>query len=55
MPIYEFICPKCTKNFEKIVNQGQDANCPECGHGAKKKVSVFAANNCSAPAGSGFG
>lgn len=55
MPLYEFICPHCEASFEKIVNQEQVVSCPDCGRDAKKKVSVFAAGSCSAPAGSGFG
>jgi putative FmdB family regulatory protein len=55
MPLYEYICPSCNTDFEKIVNQDQDVSCPECGREAKRKVSVFAAGSCSAPANSGFG
>lgn len=55
MPIYEYICPNCSEEFEKIANQGESVHCPKCGREAKKKVSAFAAGNCSAPAGSGFG
>lgn len=41
MPIYEYHCPSCGSDFEKLMRMGADApDCPECGgHEVKKKVS----------------
>jgi len=41
MPIYEYHCPSCGNDFEKLMRMGADAPaCPECeGHDVKKKVS----------------
>ena len=42
MPIYEYECPKCGHEFEKI-QQFSDApvkRCPQCGGGVRKKLSV---------------
>jgi len=32
MPIFEYICKNCKKDFEKLVFAGEDKNisCPEC-------------------------
>jgi putative FmdB family regulatory protein len=57
MPLYEFVCSKCEKDFEllvRTVNWHGDAECPHCGSKKlTKKLSVFAsqvANNQSASA-----
>lgn len=56
MPLYEYHCSACNKTFEKLLRQQEaEAPCPACGAKAPKTVSVFAASNCAAPAGSGFG
>jgi len=55
MPLYEYICPNCSEEFEKIVSSDQVVQCPKCGREAKKKVSAFATGSCSAPPSSGFG
>ena len=41
MPIYEYRCPECGHDFDKIMKFGADAPpCPECGHEkTEKKVS----------------
>ncbi len=46
MPIYEYYCPDCEIEFEKLVRMSE-ANvlpeCPECGgRHAQKKLSTFA-------------
>ena len=45
MPIYEYWCPKCKKEFElmrPISESGSQGACPKCGTMADKLVSVFA-------------
>ncbi len=55
MPIYEYYCPDCDVEFEKLVklseaNAVQD--CPECsGRHTQKKLSVFATRGGSTSAG----
>ncbi len=58
MPLYEFVCAKCEKDFESLVRsvnwEGLVA-CPHCGSKKlTKKLSVFAAqgggSTASAPA-----
>lgn len=46
MPIYEFICKDCSKDFEDLVlsaSRIDEVVCPACGSGqVKKKMSTFA-------------
>lgn len=45
MPIYEFKCGQCGKEFERLVFSGNDdpENCPACGSAETRKIlSVFA-------------
>ena len=53
MPIYEFHCPKCGKDFEELVrapSRQAVAACPGCGSKrTERKISPFAAHS-SAPA-----
>jgi putative FmdB family regulatory protein len=45
MPVYEYWCPKCKKEFElmrPISESGSQGACPKCGTKADKLVSVFA-------------
>jgi putative FmdB family regulatory protein len=45
MPIYEYSCPKCKKEFElmrPLSESGASAKCPTCGAKSEKLVSVFA-------------
>jgi putative FmdB family regulatory protein len=46
MPIYEFVCRKCGKEFEKLVWKSSDNTkfkCPECDSSElEEKVSSFA-------------
>ncbi|MDP6510526.1 MAG: zinc ribbon domain-containing protein [Dehalococcoidia bacterium] len=61
MPIYEYKCPQCDTNFEKMRSFSQsdaESPCPSCGTGGKKLVSVFASfskgsDGSSAPIGGG--
>jgi|YNPBryantNP2012_1023418.scaffolds.fasta_scaffold332860_1 putative FmdB family regulatory protein len=45
MPIYEYRCPHCGKEFEKLVPMNTDprnVECPHCGQkGVEKKMSLF--------------
>jgi putative FmdB family regulatory protein len=42
MPIYEYACSKCGKEFETLVRNGAVPDCPSC-HSTEleKKLSVF--------------
>jgi putative FmdB family regulatory protein len=45
MPIYEYWCAKCEKEFEQmrpISQSGEPASCPTCGTSSQKLPSVFA-------------
>ncbi|MEI6083480.1 MAG: zinc ribbon domain-containing protein [Verrucomicrobiota bacterium] len=45
MPLFEFSCDKCEKEFELLVRsaKSEDAACPHCGSKKlQKKLSVFA-------------
>jgi putative FmdB family regulatory protein len=46
MPIFEFVCTECSKQFEELVRSSSaidDVTCPVCGSRyIKKKVSTFA-------------
>jgi putative FmdB family regulatory protein len=68
MPLYEFTCSKCDKDFESLVrsvNWQGSVTCPHCGSNKlTKKLSVFAAQAggaasaaapqaCSRPGGCG--
>jgi putative FmdB family regulatory protein len=60
MPIYEYFCPKCEKEFElmrPISQSGESAKCPSCGAKSEKLVSVFASKEnytIKVPAGSAY-
>jgi len=45
MPIYEYRCRKCGKDFELLVRSARDAvSCPDCGgKQVERQLSVFAA------------
>ena len=62
MPLYEYHCRSCQNTFEKLQKQpSENLACPNCGHTAKRSVSVFAGasqhseSGCARPGGSGFG
>jgi putative FmdB family regulatory protein len=51
MPIFEYVCKDCSKNFEALVYGEKKAQCPHCkSKRLEQKLSVFAV---SAPARSG--
>jgi putative FmdB family regulatory protein len=51
MPIYEYYCPNCSTEFEKLVRLSEAniiPDCPECGEKhAQKKLSAFATSGGS--------
>ncbi len=51
MPIYEYYCPDCEVEFEKLVKLSEAnavQNCPECGgRHMRKKLSTFASRGDS--------
>jgi putative FmdB family regulatory protein len=46
MPIYEYACLDCGREFEALIRAGTTAECPQC-HSVQlqKKLSVFATAN----------
>ena len=51
MPIYEYYCPECEVEFEKLVKMSDadtQQTCPECGgRQSHKKLSTFATSGLS--------
>lgn len=48
MPIYEYICRDCDKQFETLVTADRPAECPAChGRALDKQLSVFAVSTSS--------
>jgi putative FmdB family regulatory protein len=44
MPIFEYVCQECGKNFELLVRQSTVIECPSCkSQTLEKQLSVFAA------------
>ena len=64
MPLFEFVCKKCGKKFEKIVfsTDKEEIECPQCkSKEVEKQFSTFSAGNsnatvpsCSAKQSSGY-
>ncbi len=60
MPLYEYRCPKCGQDFEKLARASEadkPVKCPNCGEeGAERQVSLFGGlfGGCGSPSG-GFG
>ena len=49
MPIYEYRCASCGKEFEKLVRSSDTPECPQChSHELRKKLSVFATSTQTA-------
>ena len=46
MPLYEYICRNCGKEFEKMIKFSEadlQPDCPDCqSHDTQKKISLFA-------------
>jgi len=48
MPIYEYICMSCQKEFEKIIfGREEDVECPACKGKEVKKLMSAAAFKCN--------
>ncbi|MFO1435032.1 MAG: zinc ribbon domain-containing protein [Gammaproteobacteria bacterium] len=48
MPIYEYACRDCGKQFEQLVRADNPPECPHCsGHRLEKLLSAFAVNSDS--------
>jgi len=45
MPLYEYACRQCDKEFEALVRASDTPSCPQCdSHDLQRKLSVFAAH-----------
>lgn len=55
MPLYEFVCSHCSKEFELLVRSAAwkgEAACPRCGSkNLSKKLSVFASQTAGNSSG----
>ena len=50
MPLYEYSCKQCDRQFEALVRAGEAPECPAChGHDLERRLSVFAAHTGGAP------
>ncbi|MBI4823069.1 MAG: zinc ribbon domain-containing protein [Nitrospirae bacterium] len=50
MPIYEYRCSACEKDFEKLVFGSQVVRCPHCNSSnIKKKLSLFGMSGVEKP------
>ncbi len=48
MPIYEYACRDCGREFEYLTREGQTPSCPSCAsHALDKQLSTFAARATS--------
>lgn len=55
MPIFEYACQNCGKEFETIVLSGQKPQCPKCkSTKLRQKLSVFAVASAGKTCGAGF-
>jgi len=56
MPLYEYTCSKCRKDFELLVRGSQVPQCPECGNKKlTRQMSVPAAAHSADPVCPGAG
>ena len=46
MPLYEYACRACGREFEALVRQGDTPACPSCqGHDLERLLSMFAVDS----------
>ena len=38
MPLFEFRCPDCARDFELLIRPGEGASCPNCGTARLEKL-----------------
>jgi putative FmdB family regulatory protein len=51
MPLYEYVCQSCQNEFEALVYDGDEVECPQCrGRQLQRSLSLPAAPQTSAPA-----
>jgi len=51
MPLYEYGCKTCARQFELLVRASEAPACPAChGTALERKISVFAAHTSAPPA-----
>ncbi|TFH37808.1 MAG: zinc ribbon domain-containing protein [Chrysiogenales bacterium] len=57
MPIFEYKCAECEKNFEELVRSDSDpVTCPACGSSkVEKQFSAFSSGSGSSSSSSGTG
>jgi putative FmdB family regulatory protein len=60
MPIFEFVCGKCGRQFEDLMTfsamEAGEAECPDCGsRDVTRSLSAFATGGDSAGGGAGGG
>ena len=54
MPIYEYVCKQCNKQFELLVQGSTAPECPSCkSRKLEKQLSVFAVSNSPGDSGGG--
>ncbi|MDO4840829.1 MAG: zinc ribbon domain-containing protein [Desulfovibrionaceae bacterium] len=53
MPMYEFRCNKCSKNFEELASADEKVTCPHCGSTDTERL--MSACCCMSGSGSGSG
>jgi putative FmdB family regulatory protein len=54
MPLFEYACKRCAKEFEALVRASETPECPSChGQDLERRLSVFAAHTGGEPAKGG--
>jgi len=51
MPVYEYVCTSCGKEFEQLarsMTERNQARCPKCDGRGQRRLSVFAARSGAA-------
>jgi putative FmdB family regulatory protein len=50
MPLFEYACKSCDREFELLVRGSETPQCPACqGHDLERRLSVFAAHSGGGP------